>query len=325
MSRKTKEQKIIAVVGPTASGKSDLAVDIARFIRKNARRFGAKGAEIVSADSRQIYKGFNLVAGTVPRDRIFNFKSQISKENREVKTKNLYSYREIRHHLTGIASPRKTLSVTQYQRKALAAIRGIMRRGNIPIVCGGTGLYVDSILYGTRFPTVKPNLPLRKKLEKLSSQKLFVMLLQKDPARAAVIDRYNKRRLVRALEIIAATKKPIQPLVYKQLFDTLAIGIALPKEMLQRKIRSRIFARLKKGMVGEVRRLHHSGLSWKRLESFGLELKWISRLLQKKITKREMIEGLYKDTCAYAKRQMTWFKRNKDIVWIEEKNFPQQR
>lgn len=100
------------------------------------------------------------------------------------------------------------------------------------------------------------------------------------------------------------------------------IRIALSKETLQRKIHARILARIKKGIVGEVRRLHHSGLSWKRLESFGLELKWISRFLQKKITKREMIEGLYKDTCAYAKRQMTWFKRNKDIQWLEKQQLP---
>ncbi len=304
----TKLPKIIAVVGPTASGKSDLAVDIAKYINANSKKLKTKGAEIISADSRQVYKGFDLTSGKVPKDKTINNKSQITD----------YYYKGIQHHLLDVASPQKIFSVARYQKLALDVIKRIEGKDKMAILCGGTGLYVDSILYGTNFPAIKPNAQLRKKLERLSNQELFEKLKKLDPKRALIIDKNNSRRLIRALEIVLSTGKPIPSISKNKIFDVLIFGIDLPKEKLIIRIKQRILKRIKQGMILEIKKAHNQRLSWKRLESFGLEFKWISRYLQKSISEKEMIDGLFVETVKYAKRQMTWFKRNKDIFWLNK-------
>jgi len=289
--------KTIAVVGVTSSGKSDLAVDIARFIKKNADRFGVSGAEIISVDSRQVYKGFNLVSGKITRKEMGG----------------------IPHHLLDIASPKRTYTVARFQRDAKKVTGDILKRGAVPILAGGTGLYLDAILYETSFPSVRPNSSLRKRLEKKSIEELYKELVKIDSQRARSIDRHNKRRIIRALEIVMGTGKPIPQTHPRPAYDSLIIGIDIPKDAVKKKMVTRIQARLTQGMIREVRALRALGISWKRLESFGLELKWISLFLQKKIDKDTMIKSLKKDTARYAKRQMTWFKRNKDIRWIPTK------
>jgi len=290
--------KIIAIVGPTASGKSDLAVDVALFINKNAKKLGVKGAEIISADSRQIYKWLDIGSNKITKKEM----------------------RGIPHRLLSIASPRKIFTAAQYQKLAIKAINQIVKDKKIPILCGGTGLYVDSVIYGLHFPEVKPNLKLRKKLEKIGTAKLIEMLKKKDPQKATIIDKSNRRRLVRALEIVLATKKPISPLKKDLRYKPLIIGIAPNMGKLKDKIARRLDARLKKGLIKEVKQLHEKqGLSWKRLESFGLEYRFIAQFLQKKISKEKMREKIITEGRHYAKRQMTWFKRNKQINWSDSK------
>lgn len=288
------QKPLVAIVGTTASGKSDLAVELALFIRKHQRLFGVSGAEIVSADSRQVYKGFDLTSGKITPKEM----------------------RDIRHHMLNVASPSRTYSAARFKREALAVVRAIHKRNALPIVAGGTGFYIDALLYDTSFPNVKPNPTLRAQLEKKSASQLFTLLQKQDPARAAVIDQHNKRRLIRALEIIHATGKPIPLLEKTSLFKTLIIGLAPSQEILKKRIATRIQKRLRAGMLKEVERLHKHGLSWKRLEQFGLEYKWLSLFLQNKISHAEMIAGLQKETEQYAKRQMTWFKRNRETIWL---------
>ena len=288
---------IIAIVGPTASGKSDAAVNIARFIQKHARVLRIAGAEIVSADSRQVYKGFDLTSGKITKKEM----------------------RGIRHHLLDVASPRRTFTVARYQKLGRAAIKKILAQNKIPIICGGTGLFVDALLLDTHFPSAKPNPALRARLEKKPTEKLFVLLTKKDPRRAAGIDRHNRRRLIRALEIIAATGKPVPISNPRPFYDNVIIaGINPSSAVLAERIEKRIRARIKRGMIAEISHLHARGLSWQRLEQFGLEYRWISRYLQEKITKEEMIASLAQDIKHYAKRQMTWFKRNTAIVWTPD-------
>lgn len=294
----TTSQKIIAIVGPTASGKSDLAVKIALFTNKNAKKFGVKGAEIISADSRQVYKGLDIGSNKITKKEM----------------------RGVPHRLLSIANPKITFTAAQYQKLADKAIKQIYKKSNVPILCGGTGFYIDSVIYGMHFPKVRPNLKLRKKLEKMATEKLFEMLKKKDPQKAAIIDKNNRRRLVRALEIVLTTRKPISPIKKDSRYKLLIIGIAPDMSKLKDKIARRLDDRMKKGLIREVEQLHKKqGLSWKRLESFGLEYRFIAQFLQKKISKEEMREKIINESRRYAKRQMTWFKRNGQINWLDNK------
>ncbi|HWA64294.1 MAG TPA: tRNA (adenosine(37)-N6)-dimethylallyltransferase MiaA [Candidatus Paceibacterota bacterium] len=280
----SERRKIVVIVGPTASGKSALAIKLARRI----------GGEILSADSRQVYRGMDIGTGKVTE--------------REQKL--------VPHHLLDIASPTRQFTVAAFVRRAREALAGIFRRSKTPIIVGGTGLYIDALLGNWTIPMVPPNPVLRKCLDRQSTDQLFAMLRKKDPTRAAAIDRHNPRRLIRALEIIEATGKPVPPLAITPdpEYDIEWIGLN-PKNLAHR-IEKRLDERLTYGMVAEVKKLHTRGVSWKRLERFGLEYKWIALFLQKKITKEQLRTNLLRDIIRYSKRQMTWFKRNPHIHWM---------
>ena len=298
-----KHNKLVVIVGPNASGKSDLAV-------KLAKKFNG---EVVSADSRQVYKGMDIGTGKVPRD-----KSKIKNEKLKI-----YLHQGIPHHLLDVASPKRRFSVVQYQKKAIEAIKKIQRKGKLPILCGGTGFYVQAVVDGLVFPKVKPDWRFRKKLEQKSAKELYEYLKKLDPERAKTIEKDNKRRLIRAIEIVLKTGKPVPKLQKQKLFDVLMIGIKRDKKELKERIRKRLLKRLKQGMIEEVKKLKESGLSWKRLEEFGLEYRYIAYYLQGKLSWKEMVEQLQKAIEDFAKRQMTWFKRDKRIHWI--KNFKEAK
>ena len=224
----------------------------------------------------------------------------------------------IPHYLLDVANPKTRFTVSQYQKLALKAIKNIQKKNKIPILTGGTGFYIQSIVDGIVIPEVKPDWKLRKKLEKKSNQQLYKMLLDKDPERAKTIDRHNPRRLIRALEIVLKTKRPVPALKKKTNFDVLEIGIAKSPEKLKEDINKRLLRRLKNNaMISEVKNLHKS-LSWKRLEEFGLEYRFVAQYLQNKITYQQMIGKIQKESEHFAKRQMTWFKRDKRIHWIND-------
>ncbi|OIP65150.1 MAG: tRNA (adenosine(37)-N6)-dimethylallyltransferase MiaA [Candidatus Yonathbacteria bacterium CG10_big_fil_rev_8_21_14_0_10_43_136] len=287
MAHKQKE-RVIAVVGPTASGKSALAVKIARLVN----------GEIISADSRQVYTGLDIGTGKVTK--------------REMKG--------VPHHLFDISNPKSTVSVVHYERLATRAVQDILKRGKVPILCGGTGQYIDAVLTSVSFPEVPPNAKLRKELEKLSAEKLFKKLQKMDPARAKTIDAKNPRRLIRAIEITASLGSVPARTPATERYNTLYIGLTLPKEELDARITARLRSRIKRGMVAEARKLHEQGLSWKRMESLGLEYRFLAQFLQKKTTKNEMLDLLEIAIRQYSKRQMVWFKRNKRIRWVEPKD-----
>ncbi len=278
-------KKIIVILGPTASGKSALAVEI-------AKKFNG---EVISADSRQIYKGMDIGTG------------KITKKERK----------NIPHHLLDVTSPKRKFSVVQYRKLALKAINKIFKKGKVPILCGGTGFYIQAVIDGISIPQVPPDWKLRKKLEKKSPKELFEMFKKIAPERAKTIDKKNPRRLIRAIEI-AKKLGYVPPLQKKPLpYPVLLIGIKKEKGELKKLIKKRLLKRLRQGMVAEVKKLRKFGVSWKRLEGFGLEYRWIARYLQKKITKEKMVEKLEKDIEHFAKRQMTWFKKDKRICWVK--------
>lgn len=290
--------KIIVILGPTASGKSELAVKLAKKYN----------GEIISADSRQIYKGLDIGSGKITKKEM----------------------QGISHYLLDIASPKRTFTVSQYQKLAKKSLQNIIKRGKIPIICGGTGLYIDALLYDYKFPAVPPQQKLRKQLDKKTTEELFERLKKLDPRRAENIDKNNRRRLIRALEIVLTTKKPVPIFnifhdatpcgsdVVKAPYNILRIGIKKSPEELKKLIAARLKKRLRQRLIKEVKNLHYkTKLSWQRLDNLGLEYRYISRYLRNLITKEEMKKFILKESWQYVKRQMTWFKKNEKILWIE--------
>ena len=214
--------------------------------------------------------------------------------------------------------------MNDFQKKALKEIDAIYKRGKVPIICGGTGFYIDAVVNGTMFPDVPPNKELREKLSKKSASQLFKILEKLDKVRAKNIDANNSVRLIRAIEIAKALGK-VPALNKSDTFsapaenvslEVLKIGLTLPSEILKERIITRLLSRIKKGMIKEIENLHKGGVSWKRMHSFGLEYRYVSMYLQGKFTKPEMIEKLNTEIWHFAKRQSTWFKRDHNTLWI---------
>lgn len=276
--------KLIVVLGPTTTGKSALAVDIARAV----------DGEIVSADSRQVYRGMNLGTGKITK--------------REM--------RSIPHHLLDVANPKRQFSVAQYAKLADRAIADIIRRGKTPIICGGTGFYIDTLVSGAGVPDVPPNPSLRKTLASLSAEKLFFKLQKIDPDRAKTIDANNPVRLIRAIEI-ATTLGSVPPINRTQKYTVLSIGLNTEDAVLKEKIRIRLHQRMKAGMLAEAKHLRAEGLSWKRFFSLGLEYRALGKFLQEKISRADMLEMIEKETWQYVRRQRTWFRNKTETIWLD--------
>ena len=276
---------LLSIVGPTSSGKTGLSINLAREFKKHGII-----AEIVSADSRQVYRRLDLLSGKVT----------------------VREMRGIPHHLLDVADPKRTYSVARFKKDAERAIAGIHKRGHLPILVGGTGFYVDAVTKGIILPEVPANPSLRKELEPQSLEQLFRTLKKLDSARAKTIDSKNKVRLIRAIEIATALGS-VPQVTTKPKYDVITISIDLPNEELKKKIHTRLFARIRSGMIAEAKRLHTSGVSYKRMEELGLESRYIAWYLQKNPqaggTKEEMLKELETAIWHYAKRQRTWFKK----------------
>lgn len=278
--------KVIAIVGPTSSGKSTLGIYLAQKL----------GGEVISADSRQVYRGLNIGTGKVTKREMAG----------------------VPHHVLDVASTARIYTASDFVHDATVSVRDIVQKEKIPVIVGGTGFYVDTLLGRMSIPEVPPNPKLRVQLEKKTPRQLFLMLKKKDPRRAKTIDPKNKRRLVRALEIAHALGKSPEPITSTP-YDTLWLGIKPSDAVLQKKIHERLLARLKQGMVAEAKQLHKRGLSYKRMDSLGLEYRFLARFLRGDITPEVFVVELERAIVQYAKRQFVWFKRNKDIHWVASK------
>ena len=282
-----KKQQIIAVVGPTAVGKTSLSIELAKAVN----------GEVVSADSRQVYQGLDIGSGKVMANEMDG----------------------VPHHLLDVADPKEVFSAADYVRLGREAIEGILGRGKVPIVVGGTGFYIDALIGAVSLADVPEDPVLRSMLRSKSIEELQMMLQEIDPDRFETIDSQNPVRLVRAIEIATALGKNPHP-TEDILYDVLWIGLTLPQEELYKNIENRLIARLENGMLEEVKTLHQNDLSYERMEELGLEYRYMARHLRGDISYEEMYEQLEIETRKYAKRQMTWFRKNDAIQWMEPKD-----
>ncbi|MEF8847244.1 MAG: tRNA (adenosine(37)-N6)-dimethylallyltransferase MiaA [Candidatus Paceibacterota bacterium] len=281
-----KKPKIIVILGPTAAGKTSLSIKLAKELN----------GEVVSADSRQVYKDMDLGTGKVTEEEA----------------------QGIPHHLIDVVEPEEDFNVVQFQELAYDAIDKILNKNKLPFLVGGSPFYLYSIIDGYVFPGVAPKPELREKLQEKPADELYEKLKKLDPERAEELEKNNKRRVIRSIEI-AQELGEVPDLENNPRYNCLLLGIKHSREVLKKRIAKRLEKRFDKCMIQEVKDLHKQGVSWEQLEEFGLEYRWIARFLQDKVTKEEMKESLQKDIEQFAKRQMTWFKKDDRIHWVENK------
>jgi tRNA dimethylallyltransferase len=280
------EGKVIVVAGPTASGKSDFAVELAQ----------KENGEIISADSRQIYKGLDIGTGKITQEEM----------------------KGVPHHMLDVVDAGSGFSVAEYARLARPILEDILARGKTPVICGGTGQYIDALIYDVKVPAVPPNQTLREELEKKDVDELFAELAEKDPYRADAIDRYNKVRLIRALEI-ANELGSVPPLHEpKLLYETEFYLMHPSRELIRERITKRLEKRLAQGMVDEVKWVMDQGYHSDTMKRFGLEYEIIGKFLEGKISEEEMKMEIINKSMQYAKRQDTWNKKYLPIAKLVE-------
>lgn len=283
--------KIIAIVGPTASGKTEMSLAL-------AKKFNG---EIVNADSRQVYREMDI--GTA--------KEKPDNERGD------YFVRGIRHHLIDMVNPGEEFTLAHYKKLVFEAIDNILSRGKLPIVAGGTGLYVRTIVDNPDIPAVAPDLKLRAELEKKSLTELSVMLQKIDPKTAKKIDMQNPRRIIRAIEVAVSGESFLDlQNKFDPRYDALQIGISVEREELNERINTRVDRQIEDGLVEEVKKLAQK-YDWKLPAMSGIGYKQIGFYLRGEIFLPEAIEMIKRDTRRYAKRQMTWFHKDERIKWIK--------
>lgn len=296
--KKSISKPLIVIVGPTASGKTDLAIHLAKKCN----------GEVISADSRQIYRGMDI--GT----------AKASGKWQMMWGKKVLVVNGIPHHMIDVADPDRTFTVQEYKQTAIKIIRDVQTRGKLPILAGGTGLYISAIVNNLHIPKITPDKKLREKLEKKTTEELFNELKRRDPHHAKTVDRHNRRRLIRALEVTIKSGTPFsrQQKRGKPLFRILQIGIRIQKETLSRRIEKRLEQQLKIGLLGEVRQLRKKyGCTVPAMT--GITYREMCEYLVRKITLEEAIEKMKSNNKKYARRQMTWFKRDPRVNWVTTK------
>ncbi|MFA5050549.1 MAG: tRNA (adenosine(37)-N6)-dimethylallyltransferase MiaA [Patescibacteria group bacterium] len=297
-------KKIIIILGPTASGKTDIALKLAKKFK----------GEIICADSRTIYKGMDI--GTAkPIHGTWNMEHGAK----------IYKIDGVPHYMIDVVQPNQEFTVAQFKQKAIEIIDDIQKRNKTPFLVGGTGLYISSLVDNFDIPAIAPDKKLRSKLEKMAAKYgpdyLWKKLIKLDPEAKKFIQKENLRRVIRALEVCLKTKKPFSQIRQKgePLFETLLIGINQPRPILYQRINQRVDKMIKSGLINEVKKLIKKYPAHSRAFS-GIGYKEIISYLRGEISLIEAADLIKKNTRHYAKRQITWFKRDERIKWIKKIN-----
>ena len=287
--QKTQKYPLVVIVGQTASGKTALSIELAK----------ALDGEVISADSRQVYKELNLISGKVTKEEM----------------------QSVPHHLLDVLSLKDgAYSAYDFARGARLAILDIIKRDRLPIIAGGTGFYIDAALGKVELGQKGKDFKLRDKLEKESSEELFRKLQKLDPKRADKIDKNNKRRLIRAIELASGSKEG-EALPELPELDVVWIGLRWGKETLRERIKQRLKERFECGMCSEIKSAMESKVGESFIESLGLEAKYCLYFLKGELVEQDFLQTLENKIWQYAKRQATYWRRNKDIKWFEASDF----
>lgn len=287
--------KVVVIVGPTASGKTAVSIELAKKIN----------GEIISADSMQIYKDMDIGSAKPTKEEM----------------------QGIPHYMIDVVEANEVFNVAKYKEMAEECIEKILAKNKVPIIVGGTGLYVSTLTKGVEFSDIENDLEYRDELTKISLEengvdKLFDMLKGIDPEAAEIIDKNNVRRVIRALEIYKVTgktKTQVDRESLKELkYDYKVFGLNWDRQELYDRIDKRVDIMLDMGLLDEVKKVNEKGISPTALQ--GLGYKEIIEYFNNEITLEEAIEKIKQETRRYAKRQMTWFKKDKNIVWIDAKD-----
>lgn len=290
-------QKVVVICGPTASGKTALSIELAKKIN----------GEIVSADSMQIYDEMNI--GTAKPDK--------------------EEMQGIKHYLIGNIKPTKRYSVSEFKKDAISAIKEIIENKKMPIVVGGTGLYVNSLVYGIDYPEIQTNLEYRKELEKKVEEKglqyLYEKALEIDKKAMKNISPNDKKRILRVLEIYRETGKTKTQIEEESRkngipYDYKIFAINMPREILYSRINKRVDIMIEKGLIDEVSSLYEKYGESLLTSMQAIGYKEVVEFLKGNCTKEDMIEKIKMETRRYAKRQITWFKKIQNIQWLDGLN-----
>lgn len=296
MNRPHKLPKIVVILGPTAAGKTEWGIKLAKQFH----------GSIISADSRQIYKKMEI--GTAqPKGERQGLRRTLHVEG-------------IPHHLLRFLDPGKTFTLAQFRDRALKYIKLAQQQNQLPIVLGGTGLYISSIVDNYQIPRIPENKKLRRSLEQKSAEALATLLESLDPETAKKIDKQNKRRVIRALEVCILSGEPYsaQRMRGEPLFDVLQIGIDPSREVLHDRINRRVDEMMKLGLLKEVENLMRQKYSWELPSMSGIGYRQFKGYFEGVISLDDAIEHLKRDTRRFARRQMTWFRRDKRIIWMDD-------
>lgn len=295
MSQKPKLPKLIVLVGPTASGKTNWSIRLAKKYN----------GEIISADSRQIYKMMDIGTAKAPGEWKRNG------------LRRSYFVEGIPHHMIDFLNPGRTFTVAEFRDKALKYTKLAYKAGRVPLLVGGTGLYIQSIVDNYKIPRVGANKKLRSSLEEKTNDELMLLLQQIDPVAAEHIDLHNKRRIIRALEVCILTGESFSALRRKgePLFDVLMIAPMVERDELHTRISDRVDAMIENGLVQEIKQLLEKKYSWELSSMNGIGYRQMRGYLEGAETLEQAKEHLKRDTRRFARRQMTWFRRDKRITW----------
>jgi tRNA dimethylallyltransferase len=277
---------LVVILGTNASGKSELGIRLANRL----------DGEVVSADSRQVYRGLDLGSGKITPAQAGS----------------------VKHHVIDVAEVSEYFSLAKYQQAAYSAIDSISGAGKRPLLVGGTGLYISAIVEGYELVDVQPNDPLRAELEGLPLPQLVERLEKSAPDAASRIDKSNRRRIIRAIEIAAAGRAHTATQQSSPRYHCLQLGLTWPREILAERIERRLRERLANGMIEEVAGLRSRGVSDTRLDKLGLEYRYIARYLRGELaTLDDLRRELGIAIRQFAKGQLTWFKRDRRIIWLD--------